>query len=177
MAGRSFFSVARWALTRLLVALLVALAGSVAAVQLGGGDDVAETASEPRIGQHWHAAYAVFICGERQPNFRLWQGGVHTHDDGIIHIHPVVPSEEGEGASLGKWFEYGGGLLTESEMRMPGSRRTFENGNECPDGQAGELQVIVNGRALDDWTGYIPQHGDQVIIAFGPRPDGRPSGG
>jgi len=167
MAGRSFFSLARWLLLRLLAVLLVALAGTVVAVQFDD-DDVAETASGPRMGDHWHAAYAVFICGQRQPHFSTWEGGVHTHADGIVHIHPFLPSEEGEGASLSSWFEYGGGKLTETAMRMPGDSTEYENGDECPDGRAGELQVIVNGQPLEEWTGYIPRHGDQVVIVFGP---------
>jgi hypothetical protein len=168
MAGRSFFALARWLLWRLLAVLLVALAGSVVAVQLDD-DGVAGTAPGPRIGDHWHAAYAVFICGQRQPNFALWEGGVHTHDDGIIHVHPLLPSEEGAGASLSRWFEYGGGLLTRTEVRLPGSGVAVENGDVCPDGGAGELQVLVNGLPLEDWSDYIPRHGDQVVIVFGPR--------
>jgi hypothetical protein len=161
-------SLARWLLRRLLVALLVALAGTVFVVQLTGDDELAETASGPRIGDHWHAAYAVFICDERQPAFPLWVGGVHTHADGIIHIHPLQPFEEGEGASLGRWFEYGGGLLTQTEMRIPGSRRTVENGDVCLDGRRGELRVLVNGARLEAWVDYIPQQGDEVMIVFGP---------
>ena len=125
----------------------------------------------PRIGRdHWHAVYQVFVCGEQQANFPTWESGVHTHGDGVIHIHPFVPSEEGEGARLVKWFEYGGGRLTQSEMRIPGSRRTYKNGDECDDGGEAVLQVFVNGERLDDWRDYIPQDGDRVRIVFG-RPE------
>jgi hypothetical protein len=167
MAGRSFFPTARWLLLRLLAVLLVALAGAVVAVQFDDGD-VAETASGPRIGDHWHAVYFVFICGQRQPNFPYWESGVHTHSDGIIHIHPFLPSEEGEGAGLSRWFEYGGGLLTQTEMRLPGTRVEVEDGDTCLDGGAGALEVTVNGLALEEWTGYVPSHGDQIVIVFGP---------
>lgn len=169
-----FFYVARWLLRRLLLTLLVALAVVVFARQFMDGSsdgDIAAPSSEvtgPRIGRdHWHAAYQVFVCGQRQPDFALWQGGIHTHDDGIIHIHPVLPSEEGEGARLGKWFEYGGGKLTQSEMRMPGSREEYKNGDECPDGSEAALRVFVNGERLEDWSEYIPQDGDRVQIEFG----------
>lgn len=168
MAGLSVLDLARWLLTRLLIALLVALAGTVLVVQLDGDEERAETASGPRIGDHWHAAYAVFICGERQPDFPLWEGGVHTHTDGIIHIHPFLPSETGEGAGLSRWFEYGGGLLTQTEMRLPGSAVAVENGDACPGGRAGELQVIVNGVKLGEWANYVPRHGDEIAIVFGP---------
>jgi len=126
----------------------------------------------PRINDHRHATYQTFICGQRQGNFPEWGAGVHTHADGVIHIHPFLPSEEGAGARLGKWFEYGGGKLTQSEMRKPGSREEFKNGDECPDGSEGFLQVFVNGAQLDNWSRYIPEDGDRVRIVFGPEEEG-----
>lgn len=129
----------------------------------------------PRINEdHWHATYSVFICGEKQPNFPEWNAGVHTHADGIIHIHPFTPSEEGAGARLVKWFEYGGGKLTQSEMRMPGDRDEYKNGDTCPDGSEAMLQVFVNGEKLGSWDRYIPQDGDQVRIVFGPEEETAP---
>jgi len=106
MRGGTFFAGARWLLTRLLVALLLALAVTVFLRQFS--DSMAPSPS--LIGRdHWHATYQTFIGGQRQPNFPTWRGGIHTRADGIIHIHPVLPSEQGEGARLVKWFEYGGG--------------------------------------------------------------------
>ena len=177
MADGYFFAGARWLLRRLLVALLVALAVAVVARQFTDlGDSEAQRPATavpgPFIGRdHWHAVYAVFICGQRQPNFPTWEAGVHTHADGVIHIHPFLPSEEEEGARLSKWFEYGGGLLTQSEMRMPGTpqNQVYRDGDECPDGGEGVLQVFVNGERLDDWGDYIPQDGDRVRIVFGPK--------
>ena len=81
----------------------------------------------PRIGEHWHATYQFFACGEKQPNARQWEAGVHTHADGILHIHPFQTFEEGSGARLIKWFEYGGGKLTNSEINIPGSSKTYKN--------------------------------------------------
>ncbi|MDO8617024.1 MAG: cupredoxin domain-containing protein [Dehalococcoidia bacterium] len=123
----------------------------------------------PRIADHWHATYQFLVCGERQPNFPTWEGvGVHTHADGVIHIHPFSPSEEGSGARLVKWFEYGGGTLTGDEVRAPGTRKTYKNGDACDDGRAGVVQVSANGRLLTDWSRYIPHDGDRVRIEFGP---------
>jgi hypothetical protein len=167
------YRVARWLLTRLLFVLLVALAVVVFARQFSDGSsdgDIAKPSSEvtgPSIEDHWHAVYKVYICGQRQPHFPTWEGGVHTHADGVIHIHPFLPREEGSGARLVKWFEYGGGKLTQSEMRMPGSREEYKNGDECPEGSEAVLQVFVNGERLEDWSGYIPRDGDRVQIEFG----------
>jgi plastocyanin len=124
----------------------------------------------PRINDHWHATYQVFVCGQRKPNFPVWEAGVHTHADGVIHIHPFVPSEEGAGARLVKWFEYGGGKLTQTEMQMPGTPKdqVYKNGEKSKDGCEGVLQVFVNGQKMDNWSRYIPQDGDRVRIVFGP---------
>ena len=180
MTGEAFFGGARWLLRRLLLALLVALAITVVARQVTDGGDGAATlaptpsptVTPPRMEDHWHATYEVFICGERQPSFPQWLGGVHTHSDGVIHIHPLVPSEEGAGARLVKWFQYGGGKLTLTQMRMPDSRETFKNGDRCPDGSEGVLQLYVNGERMDDWSHYVPQDGDRIRIAFGPEEGG-----
>ncbi len=130
-----------------------------------GGDAI----TGPRVGDHWHAVYEYIVCGEKQPPAPLWSGsGVHTHADGIMHIHPFVASEEGAGARLVKWFEYGGGLLDEDEVRLPGSAVTYENGDECPDGTIGMVQVFVNGERETDYEEYIPQDGDRIEIVFGP---------
>ena len=121
----------------------------------------------PRVNDHWHTTYQVFICGQRQPNFPEWSAGVHTHADGVIHMHPFLPSEEGAGARLVKWFEYGGGKLNQTEMRMPGNRTEYKNGDTCSDGSEASLKVIVNGQELESWTRYIPDDGDRVRIEFG----------
>ena len=135
----------------------------------------------PRQGDDWYATYEVIICGEPQPNIRAWDGGVHTFGSGDIHISPRIPSEEGVGARLVRWFEYGGDALgtgaklTETELQLPGQRDVWKNGDECPDGTHGVLQVFVIAakdpgveKKLGDWSRYIPQDGDQVSIVFGP---------
>jgi sulfur carrier protein ThiS len=148
-----------------LVATLMEADTAVAPVGRGGS-----AVEAPRTGKdHWHAAYQIFICGVRQPNVPTWEGsGVHTHGDGIIHIHPFTPEEEGRGARLVKWFEYGGGELTGDQMRVPGGNKTYKNGDLCSDGRPGKVQVSVNGQPLDDWSEYIPQDGDRITIIFGP---------
>lgn len=123
----------------------------------------------PRIGEdHWHASYEYIVCGVKQPNFPTWNAGVHTHADGFIHIHPNTSAEEGAGARLVRWFEYGGGELDGDTVRAPGTRDEYNNGDECPNGEEGFVQVFVNDVKLDDFSKYIPQDGDNVQIIFGP---------
>jgi plastocyanin len=104
---------------------------------------------------------------------------VNTLSDGILHISPFQTFEEGAGASLVKWFEYGGGLLTDSEIRIPGSDKTFRSGDLCPDGKPGQLQVFVTRAGesaeerleADALQQYIPHDGDRIRIVFGPEGD------
>ncbi len=137
---------------------------------------VRSATGSPRIGDHWHAPFQFFVCGEKQPNARTWESGVHTHADGIMHIHPFQTYEEGSGARMVKWFEYGGGKLTTTSINMPGSSRTWKNGDTCPDGTPGELQVFVTrvGASAEerlqgsDLTRFIPHDGDRTRFVFGP---------
>lgn len=128
----------------------------------------------PRIGDHWHARYQFFACGEKQPNAAQWESGVHTHADGIMHIHPFQTFEEGSGARMVKWFEYGGGHISNDEIQIPGSAKVFKNGDKCPDGTEGVLQVFVTTaenateQKLDDVSKYQPHDGDRIRIVFGP---------
>jgi plastocyanin len=108
------------------------------------------------------------------PNAPTWESGVHTHGDGIMHIHPFQQSEEGSGARMVKWFEYGGGELSQDSIRLPGEseENTVHNGDVCPEGtpEAGEtgvLQVFVNGAKMENWSRFIPHDGDQIKIVFG----------
>ena len=129
----------------------------------------------PRIGSdHWHATYTFTACGQKQPNAPFWEAGIHTHGDGIIHMHPFQPSEEGAGARLVKWFEYGGGKLTSNSIRMPGSSDEYKNGDKCDDGTEGTLQIFVTPAStgvearLNNITRYGPKDGDRARIVFGP---------
>lgn len=158
----------------LIVVVPFAFVLAVAVLVAGVAGDDSTVARVPGVGDHWHARYTFVVCDEVQPNAPHWEAGVHTHGDGIIHMHPFKPSEEGEGARLVKWFEYGGGVLTGDGIRMPGSNEVYENGDECRDGSEGLLQVFVTPAAtgveeeLEDWGDYIPQDGDLVVIYFGP---------
>jgi len=167
------FHVPAWVVVGLVVGVVMALLAGLIVFREAGG-------VSPRIGDHWHASYEVWICGEKQPIMPAFPGGVHTHGDGIIHIHPETPAEEGRGARLIKFFEYAGralgrgGVFTPDTFQMPGSDQIYRNGDVCPQGpfqgQAGMLQVFVNNRRLSaaELLEYIPHDGERVMIFFGP---------
>jgi hypothetical protein len=60
----------------------------------------------PQLGDHIHQALAVNICGTEQqpvPEFES-QIGIHTHGDGVIHIHPFSQLGVGANATLERYF-------------------------------------------------------------------------
>lgn len=90
---------------------------------------------------HWHAAYGVSICGEFQPAGPEFDSpiGIHTHADGVIHIHPFSSGGAGENATLGAFLEGAGIELTDDSLTMNGE--TWEEGDQECDGEAAELVV------------------------------------
>lgn len=129
----------------------------------------------PRIGDHWHAPYGVYLCGEFQPPLAASEddsGSLHTHADGLVHIEPSSTAYTGPGANLGAFSEGVGLELDEDSLTLPG-RETLENGDDCG-GSPGTVQVKVwsgpddtEGRVLEgDPKDYAFQDGDIVTIAF-----------
>ena len=55
--------------------------------------------THPRVGSdHWHAALGVDICGtftSNIPDNGQDPLGIHTHGDGIVHIHPFSAQSAG----------------------------------------------------------------------------------
>ena len=124
------------------------------------------TVSQP--GDHWHSAYGIYICDQYIPNMSVGvepdPGGIHTHQDGVIHIHPFQTATTGRNARLGDFFAQTGLEVTSSKIQLPddpalgdNSGKTFENGDECPDGQEGVVKVLVwdNAAGTDDAKVFV----------------------
>ena len=150
---------------------------------LGSDDPLAVAAyrhdsPRPQISRdHWHASYAIFIGDQRQPNIPTFEAGVHTHGDGIIHIHPFQSSEEGTGASLQNFFKYGGGDLTDAILQIPGTTVTYHQDDPVPgDGGPGHIYIFESAagcNSLDlvgQWVrvppSFVPQDGQCIRVAF-----------
>ncbi len=77
-----------------------------------------EATSAPRVGDHWHSAYDVYVCDdfrskivvETDPN------GIHTHSDGLIHIHPFNKLASGQDATMGEFFNAFGGRIDDNSV-------------------------------------------------------------
>ncbi len=106
-----------------------------------------------------------------------WESGVHTHADGIIHIHPFQSFEEGTGASRQNFFKYGGGDLTDAILRIPGTTVTYHQDDPVPgDGRPGQIYIFESAGGCDslDLVGrgvrvppsFVPQDGQCIRVAF-----------
>jgi len=145
-AGRSGPNLA-WPLS--ITAILV-LGVLLIVASRGGGDD---TSIPPRIAQdHWHAAYGVWACDRWLPPVQdqADPAGIHSHGDGVIHVHPFSARTAGENAVLDRFTEAIDGLdLSDDRLRVP-DVGTFEEGEDDCDGDAATLRVAVWDDARND---------------------------
>lgn len=140
----------------------------------------------PTTRDHWHAAFATNICGAAQDNpkdtgpDRL---GIHTHQDGLIHIHPFTASATGKNATFAKFAEDIGLTVTADSITMPNGT-TKTNGEKC-DGKKSEVALYVwppqasdktepkrvTGTAINDVR--FTDDGQAFVLSFNP-PDWKP---
>jgi len=164
---------------------------------LGGLFIVQSAKGAPRIGDHWHAPYSIFIGDELQPRIQqvITQEGIHTHGDGVIHLHPHTSVAEGGGAHLGHFFGDQGGRLTNSELQIPGRKEMYKNGDTLEgDDRPSELRILKADSGIHPLganfnaaivtcdskpesefervnSRYVPKDGDCIRIVFGPPED------
>lgn len=98
-------------------------------------EEYAASASEAPVANrdHWHAAFGVDACGaweeplgDAGPDAQ----GIHTHADGLIHIHPFVGAAAGDNATFSVFAEQVGIELGDGEFTLPDGRR-YANGDDC----------------------------------------------
>lgn len=98
----------------------------------------------PTTDDHWHSAYGIWVCDEFVPPLDDTQGdrvGIHTHGDGLIHIHPFAEEATGAGATLGLFGEEVALELSDHSFTLPDGD-TYSTGDEC-DGREGVTEVVV----------------------------------
>ena len=92
-----------------------------------------ETAARPRQNEdHWHSPYAVWDCVNGgtaddpifEPPFQSSRDeeGIHSHQDGVIHIHPFFDRTAGRNAQVRAFMREMGGTITEDAIEMPDGR-------------------------------------------------------
>ena len=142
----------------LLVAIFV-LGSALVAYAYSVNASQNETRPQQLI-DHWHSAYAVWDCADGEngydengePIFKPVfessrdERGVHSHQDGVIHIHPFVSTSSGKNANFDAFMsEMGltdeGARITDDAIHMPDGTR-LEEGVDC----GGEPAIIQIAR-------------------------------
>ncbi|MDZ7734171.1 MAG: hypothetical protein U5R31_14860 [Acidimicrobiia bacterium] len=112
-------------------------------VATGAGADGVERGPGPRVGEdHWHSAYGIWVCDRFIDPLSDLHGdalGIHTHDDGLIHMHPTSQRAAGSNATLGVFAQEVGVEFSESGFSLPSG--TCGAGEDC-DGTEGVVQVL-----------------------------------
>ena len=192
------------------VAIAVVVIVGIVAVMLTRGSSDSAGSGAPHAanqaanvaGDHWHTALDVNICGEwldPAPRFekpadspnQLGNAGIHSHHDGLIHTHPFVNAEEGNNATIGKFFGYGGWGLSADSIDLGGSIGTntptqwagpktdpkktqWSNGDVCPfgkyKGKKAQLTWAVDGKEkTGNPADHHQQDGETVAIYMLPK--------
>ncbi len=94
----------------------------------------------PQVGDHWHAAYGMYVCdgwlpkltgnqeetlldastgAETYVNAEFGATGIHSHDDGVIHYHPYSTKAVGKRARLGVFLDVYGIELNTDRLALP----------------------------------------------------------
>lgn len=107
---------------------------------------------EPRLEDHWHVAYGLYLCDAFAPNpvdVGADQVGIHTHDDGIVHIHPFSSLAAGEGATIGKFLDQIALKVSDAKLTTVDGKAYESGKTTCPSGEVGKL-VLARWASADD---------------------------
>jgi hypothetical protein len=115
----------------------------------------------PKRGDHWHAAYAFYVCDKFLPPITDQTDplGVHTHGDGVIHVHPTSIASSGKNATFARFMEAVKGKVSTSEIKVPG-QKTMKNDMKC-----GKKQGRVEART---WAAGASTSTDGKIVLGNP---------
>jgi len=121
-----------------LAVLAILVVGSVL-VWLARDSKASQAAVAPVIGDHWHYAYGFYQCDQypealqKLPDGPSDPLGIHTHADGLIHIHPYSSSVTGKNADLAAFTTQIGMDLTDEEVTFPQAvgGETWKSGSTC----------------------------------------------
>lgn len=128
----------------------------VASKSTSGGStmDNASNSLAPRVnlpgspGDHFHNAFGIYLCDqfiEPLPDPGPDTTGIHSHSDGLIHIHPYLQSSAGTNAVISKFFEMvdlqASADLVELPRNIPGKFKTWKSGTSSCEGPGNHAAI------------------------------------
>ena len=99
------------------------------------------SATPPTLSDHWHAAYGIYVCDSFLPGLTDVAPdttGIHTHDDGVVHVHPFGSGASGDNATWAKFGEVVDLSFDGASFTTGGT--TYEDGFDC-DGQPATVSI------------------------------------
>jgi hypothetical protein len=150
------------------------------------------SAEAPSSADHWHAAYGFYVCDTFLPplsDANPDTTGIHTHADGVIHIHPFSDRHGGKNATLGKWGDIVDVDFGSDSITLPDGRE-LKSGDDC-NGQPANLVIYewpaddlaAEPRIFESDFGSVRLDRDRAAITIAlvpegtevPRPDSVPT--
>lgn len=129
----------------------------------------------PKVGDHWHLAFGVWNCGTWEPSIAPGDDplGIHTHGDGLIHVHPFEAAAAGKNALLGKFLAVSKITLTSSSLALP--TKKLMAGGTCQ-GKKTVIRTLTwsskkvkNPTVVSGDANKVPLLDEEIIvIAYGP---------
>jgi hypothetical protein len=152
---------------------LVVLAGVGLILLSFGGSDTATGAPRANT-DHWHAAYGIYDCDHflgALNDAAEDTSGIHTHGEGLMHIHPFFSRYAGTNANVGAFMTDTGSKL--SDTSFTGAGTTLKNGNKCGS-KTGTLELVTWSSPTDktptvitkDLAKYAPKDQSVWVLAF-----------
>jgi hypothetical protein len=151
----------------LFPAALAAIAVVGVAVVLVAKSPTSASAAAPAVGDHWHNAYGVYVCDkflDPIPTPAADKLGIHTHGDGIVHIHPFQAGSAGKNATMGIFGDTVGLKWSANGFTMPDGTK-YSDGYDC-NGQPATVSVWKWTDALGANTGPTQITSDFAGIRF-----------
>ena len=158
--------------------LLVNVVGSSRrSQQAEAGEDASDRSSGtsargPRVGDHWHAPYRVYVCDRylAPVEGNADRGGIHSHDDGVVHIEPAVASSAGSKATFRRFEEAHGLRISSSSLRwLDGAVPVEADAGAGCGGQEAEIVTFVDGRRVAAAPGSVRlRDGRAIVVALVP---------
>ncbi len=119
---------------------------------------------------HWHAVYGVYSCnieGDDKflPAFQSSQDdtGIHSHGDGLIHVHPFFELSSGDNAQMRHWM---------SEMNIEITpEQIIVNNQFDPPAQLVAGQPCADGSGIAEIKLLHWDYDFQALAEGGARPD------
>ncbi len=104
----------------------------------------------PTQSDHFHAVYGVYDCtldteDKYVPPFQSArdQTGIHSHGDGLIHIHPFFELSSGSRAQMTHFFDEMGVDMTPDAITLDNGQ-VLEAGTECADGSGPAVIKVLH---------------------------------